>query len=36
MKKKKVKIVINNSIKSGGCPQGKLNNDHGTPGPKCK
>lgn len=34
-KEKKVKIVINTQQKHSGCPQGKLNNDHGTPGPKC-
>ncbi len=35
-KEKLVKIVINNKEKMSGCPQGKLNNDYGTPGPKCK
>lgn len=32
----KVKVVIDIAQQRGGCPQGKLNNDHGTPGPKCK
>ena len=34
--KKKVKVIINTHKQRGGCPQGKLNNDHGTPGPKCQ
>ncbi len=33
---KKIKIVIDSKKMHRGCPQGKLNNDHGTPGPKCK
>ena len=32
----KVKVVINNAHSISGCPQGKLNNNYGTPGPKCK
>lgn len=32
----KVKVVIDNTCNMSGCPQGKLNNDYGTPGPKCK
>lgn len=36
MEEKKVRVVINNVDSMSGCPQGKLNNDYGTPGPKCK
>lgn len=32
----KVKIVIDNSVQMNGCPQGKLNSQHGTPGPNCQ
>lgn len=32
----KVKVVVDNLVFMRGCPQGKLNNDHGTPGPKCQ
>lgn len=32
----KVKIIIDNTRYMSGCPQGKLNNNYGTPGPKCK
>lgn len=35
-KENKVKIVIETHQAMSGCPQGKLNNDHGTPGPNCK
>ena len=32
----KVKVVINTAYSLRACPQGKLNNNHGTPGgPKC-
>ena len=35
-KDKKVKVSIVTKTQMRGCPQGKLNNDHGTPEPKCK
>ena len=31
----KVKVKIDNKKMARGCPQGNLNNNHGTPGPKC-
>lgn len=31
-----VKVLVNNGSTMDGCPQGKLNNDHGTPGPNCQ
>lgn len=32
----KVKVKIDDKKMFRGCPQGKLNNNYGTPGPKCK
>lgn len=31
----KVKIVVDNTAKATGCPEGQLRKDKGTPGPNC-